>query len=533
MTLASANTVRSDMLSDMTRWMLTPVRWPWLLRLHLVIIAVSLATGLWTAYCGFMVNRDAITFFTAAEAFAEGRVADALEAYKWPGYPLLLAIVVWLGAPTLYIAAQTVSILSVLAIQLGLIGIARRLGLPAQIVVLVGLLAIAHPGLIEHRGLVIRDVPYAAWFVLTVYCAVRGTQEGILIWGALALIAALVATSFRLEGAVLVAFVPLLLLLSNAQRGAWKALLILVGLVLCAFPAAAVGLWLGRVDLGGLFQDGLAAGIDQLRGLLNWHLSFDNPRMVALRDEVLWPNEYGNAKDVYLVTFLYLTVEALFSILFGVLFVLLLVGLGPFWAHANQTARSVLIVFGGFCTLAVYSAVLANTYVEPRHVLAISLVLLLPVAFGAARAMGWISDGLGRLRLAVLMVPGVTVSLVMIGLAGMPTGQSALFLIEASEALERLSSPDDRILTTDARILYYADRAGRMDRRLNFAMLQGRDAVPRRNWSRFDVVVIHAEAAQRPAADALRDRLAAHHTARISNTTGGAVVDIYDMRSDQ
>lgn len=215
-------------------------------RWHYLLAALaSIAFSAWGAFAVSMPNPDAALYLRAADYFAVGQWTDGLSVYRWPGYSLLIAAIMFLTGAKALLAAQIANGLLTLGTTTAFIALASRLTNGDKAFVTVAtVMIIFQPQLMELRPWVIRDHGYLCFFLTSIYFAVADNQKPSLL-RKLALIGSLVlATAFRIEGLYLGLLVAVYYVLVRLRSVTQQASLIAIFVVATAALLPLIfGIW--------------------------------------------------------------------------------------------------------------------------------------------------------------------------------------------------------------------------------------------------------------------------------------------------
>jgi hypothetical protein len=311
----------------------------------------------------------------------EGRFSEAWAVYPWPSANLLLAHFASLSGLPLETAAHVLALLWHLLLAWAFLDLLRSLGADRATLVAgtVLLLSLAH--LNEYRAFVGRDHGYWAWLItaLALYFRHVGRRHWATALGAG--MALCIAFLFRVEGAILIAFAPLMLLANRVPRpsrlaGAlWMLAPALAGLLLVVLLYPDRGLaTFGRMGEWSQY-------LTRTLGL--WQSGF-SAKGEALAKAVLvpWSAQFGLTGVVATLTAIYLIVliEATGWLASAL----------ALHAAASRPVRTRLrhggLLLGFIVVLLLIPAGLLSTqfFVTGRHLVPLALLAALPAAFALA-----------------------------------------------------------------------------------------------------------------------------------------------------
>jgi hypothetical protein len=191
-----------------------------------IAVAASLVLSIFTLLLQEIPNSDAYTYARTAEIFlAEGIVA-AYQHYSWATYSILIGIVSVTGMDV-FSAGLFINAMFYAILVYAFLSIVKEINSSEPLLAIAAVCILVYPQLNEYRDLLIRDIGFwalslvALWQQL-LYAKTQSTRSAIMFCASL-----LLATSFRAEAFVYLAFAPLALLLNTRlEIGARKTLLI-------------------------------------------------------------------------------------------------------------------------------------------------------------------------------------------------------------------------------------------------------------------------------------------------------------------
>jgi len=166
------------------------------------------------------INSDGILYIEVAKQFAAGNWHEAITLYKWPFYPLLIAVFHQFSGFGLETSAHILDALFFVFMTAGLMMLVREVGGDrVTMLAVAGLLWTSSAIVRSYLPMVLRDPGYWAIHVWSILFFIRFylRQEWryALGWG----IAASLATLLRIEGIVYFLMLPLVLLIQNKGHG--------------------------------------------------------------------------------------------------------------------------------------------------------------------------------------------------------------------------------------------------------------------------------------------------------------------------
>lgn len=183
-------------------------------KLSMLLIGAAVLIAIWIIYLQHgWVTSDSILYFEMARLIADGQWQAAANMFKWPFYPSLIALVHMATGLPIQTSAQCLSIVFFATSLWALIRIVTQLGGNQRAQVLAALMLFGSGYIVgDIMPMSTRDQGYWAFMLLALWQFIvfykHGTIKNALAWQVLAL----VATLFRIEGAVYILALPLGLL---------------------------------------------------------------------------------------------------------------------------------------------------------------------------------------------------------------------------------------------------------------------------------------------------------------------------------
>ncbi len=205
--------------------------------LCLFIFLCCVAISLWSVYADPIINIDGILYLKAADAFTRGDFEQALSFHKWPLYPFLISLIHQTTGLNLESSAHALNgLLNILAC-FAFVLLIREIGAGYVTVVIAALVIVFFPGLNELRSYLIRDHGYIAFYLLSLYYLIRALHIRSIFILFLSMLAMVVATLFRIEGAVFLIAMPIIYLNSRANvvpmnRSLFYSLILITAMIL-------------------------------------------------------------------------------------------------------------------------------------------------------------------------------------------------------------------------------------------------------------------------------------------------------------
>lgn len=418
------------------------------LTLYWWIALASLLLSLWLIWMDPVINRDAIIYLRAADAYLLEGLAASQEIHGRPLLPLLMAYVHQLtGIPLLHAGLGLISLFYVI-LCLAFVATVRTLGGDRSIVLIAAIVILSHPWLNHTRSSIMREPAFLAFLMLSfrelLLYARRPDLGHQLRWLGYIVIASL----FRFEGLFFAFLAPLALLLCKELphrfRHCLKLLAPLLLVVLLIGGALSAYDTLQGADIPSF--PGISHYIGQLKALpSDFSTRADEAAMTML--------QFTARDDAVLVAVAALLSLLLLNICRALSWpwvLVLLWGARQQVGHRLRSSDQKLLfchAMIGIFYLAIF--VLSNRFMLERYSMqvVIFLMLLLPFALGSLwHAGGW------RKYLVIVLLAGMSIDTVH------NNDREKMFIVEATEWVEKSTPADASIVSNEKYIAYFSGR---------------------------------------------------------------------------
>lgn len=453
-------------------------------------VLASLAVSAWLIATADIINNDGILYLSAAEWIAEGDWAAARALYGWLFYPWLIAVTGRLTGLGLEASAHLIDASMAALMVFAFISIVRELGGDRKVTLLAAFVILFHPYLNDSRSEILRDHGYWALYLLsTLYflrCYRDPSWRNALTWSSLMV----VATVFRIEGCVILLVLPFVLLLKGGEPPAARLQAFGRAHVLNALGLGALVAW-AAVEPN--FSDQAGRLLDPLRQLNQLWSSLSTGlenKAARLHDAVL--NGYT---DQY-------AVPALIAVMILIIADNLIRTLSPLYAILPlfrrfrtrlafpRGAPVILTSLGGLHLLSALVFLVPNYYMSSRHVVAVSLTLLLVIPFVLASAHDhWVQRARRSSRWPYPLIVAALVFMTADGLLSVG-GTSKGYIREAGEWLQENVPADTRLYSNHRKVLFYGGRPLAFNAPPKEVLPE--NWVPDGAWQRYDYVALWA-----------------------------------------
>ncbi len=425
------------------------------LTIYSIAALFSILLSIWAVLKTVVINPDAICYLYSAQAMEKGlTIASHLcEQAKWPFYSVLIfgftELTHFSSIHAAYVLDGFFSLVTVIAF----IAIVDSFTKRVQIVALSAcVILLAH----DFNGLrveIIRDHGFWAFYLVSLFFALRYlTQKGngswfnALLWS----MSLIVATLFRIEGAVFLLVFPLAAFFDTRQTIIQKiktffqlnTLTLFVGFALCVWlmlhPTQSLGrlteiqfqLQHGMIELIQSFhQTANALGAHVLNGF-----SARDADWIAIGMLVVWYVfiVISNVSPIYAILIMYAWIKKSARL-----------------THETQWVLWTYILINSLITFIFF---VDNLFLAKRYLMALSLVLMLWVPFALDHLI--VQKRKWLLFLSILLI-------VIYGLGGIfDFGHSKKYIREGGDWLALHVSPEQKIYSNDYQLLYYSNHVG-------------------------------------------------------------------------
>ncbi len=344
------------------------------LPIYIGVALLGLLLSLWQIHSAPQINHDAVYYLLALQ----GDTASIQQIGNWLFYPYLIkGISLTLGLEPEH-AAWLLNILLDTLLVLAFIRLVETLGGSRSTLLWAALLVLSLPYLNDNRAEIIRDHGYWAFTLVAMIAYLHLFREfswkNLLLWN----LAMLIATLFRVEGAVFLAIMPLGLLLNTAlplrQRLRYAALTLLPVVVITLVFALMMA-------FSSSFQNRLVETITKAGSLLSIFTEIIPGKASLLQHEVLPQFSQSAAELTVYLGVIYSIAKDLFSSLSWLYFGILLLRR---WFPATNLpgeASKVIGLYAAISFLVLFLHGAQHFVMVSRYTVALALVLLVIVVF--------------------------------------------------------------------------------------------------------------------------------------------------------
>ncbi|HEX4044411.1 MAG TPA: hypothetical protein VHZ76_01930 [Gammaproteobacteria bacterium] len=433
---------------------------------YFVIAILSLCISINASLRNAVVNPDGICYLSAAEVFGQSGLKAAMQLCgqaKWPFYSMLIygfAQVTSLSyASAAYVLNAVFALCSIWLFISIVVELAKKnptINLQ-RIAWLAALTLLCWHEFNNVREYIVRDHGFWAFYLLSLWCLLRYFSNAHWLsavgWSG----SLLVATLFRIEGAIFLVLLPCILLLKSADRSIsrWKSFFLLNAPFI--FAAGLLSAWLllhpqrtweelGR--LPELFQHVQHA-------ITNIATRYQTATTI-LAQQVL---SQFSAHQAGLLWLMMLPIWYLFNVIQNLSWIYAGLIIYACWQRSRALVgndRWILVSYLFINVLITLVFFLENLFLSKRYLVALSLILLLQVPFALHTLINQWSQL--RYRLALFFVAG---AILFSALAGwLQWGYSKAYIADAGQWLATQVPAHANLYANDYQLMYYSQHFG-------------------------------------------------------------------------
>lgn len=411
---------------------------------------------------------DGIGLLKTAAMFTQHGVKQAMLIYRWPLYSILIALVASIFHFSLLHSAYFLNaILDAVTVVLFIVLI-KEFGGTRRLQIVAAFIILFFPYLNQFRHNVLRGHGYYVFALLAIlfliyYC--RSYQWRYAIgWG----LAIILATLFRIEGAVLACFLPLILLFKPDQKFILNVKYFTQAYVMHFFVIALILIYSFIVTLShpsGFhipYLGRLSEFIYQMtNGLHNaWHVL--QARAATMKSIGIWP------KALYRGVMAYFLTGGLIAVYIG----LLIATFGLLYVILSVYAVTQKLISSDWSAKAVWTtAVLLNIiitviflcqrfFLSYRYIALLCFLLLLSIPFALERLyVSWKTRR--ELIRSHWIFPLVCFGLIYTAIGSVVhIGPSKTYIVKAGQWIDKNTPSVSKLCYNDVQLFYYANRPG-------------------------------------------------------------------------
>lgn len=428
--------------------------------IYIIAVLASVFLSLWIDCRETVINPDAICYLLSAHIINQSGISGAMHLCgqaQWPFYSFLIHSVAEIThlsyTLTAYIIDGIFSALSVLTFIL----IIKELGGSRRVLWLAALVILLSHEFNSIRQYIVRDHGFWAFYLGSILFLLRYFREPSLVRALVWNLSILMATLFRIEGAIFLITMPFLAwfftrysLHRRLQNFIHLNLLtllccVIIGVILLMHPQHNAERFGRLVEVPHQIQNGVMLIIDRFEetkmAMIQHVLNDDSDRDAGMLLFLIWIASYfinviGNVSLGYALLVLYAWKNRV--------------------AHLTSTAAVVLYGYLGINIIITLAFLAERMFLSKRYLIALSLVLMLWVPFALNDLIKkWPSL---RHRLFLLL----TIILIFISSLGglLHFGYSKDYVRDAGDWLSQNVPAKSSLYANDIQVMYYSNHFG-------------------------------------------------------------------------
>lgn len=498
--------------------------------LYFVVIAASALLSCWISVRESVINPDAICYLLSAEKIGEGGLKGAMQLCgqaKWPFYSALIYAFAQASHFSYLMSANLLDGFFTIISVTAFIAIFKEIGANQRICWLAAFTILLSHEFNSVRQYIVRDHGFWAFYLASVLYMLRYFRTVSLLNAAGWSISLLLATLFRIEGAIFLLMLPFTTWFLRADS--WceriKQFLSMYALTLIIALAGAVYLLLHPQrtlsEWGRLHEVVL-----QLQHGAVMIMERYQATKAALAQHVLTPSAMRDAGLVLLVT---LTVWYLINVIGNLSWIYSGLVVYAWASKAMQIAKQAKLVLMSyvFVNLVVTFCFFAqNLFLAKRYLIAFTLILMMWVPFALNRLLQWPA---GWRKRAVLSL--VSLAILASALGGIVDfGRSKKHIRAAGDWLAVHVPPQARLYCNDIQTMYYSRHFGYQvfERAIAYGEM---DTIAHGKWKQYDYAALRVNAKEENASAVLNE-LPMRPLVVFENERGDRVL-IYKIRNEE
>lgn len=457
--------------------------------LFVVAIGSSILLSLWAGIRETVINPDAICYLMSAQQVGESGIKDAMHLCgqaKWPFYSVLIYGLVQLSQFSYQTAAYFLNAIFSCLSVITFILIVKELGGSKRVLWLAAMVILLSHQFNSVREYIVRDHGFWAFYLFSIYCllvyfkTLRWTAA--LGWS----ISLMVATLFRIEGAIFLLFLPLVSFFCSTYS--WKQrfqsfLLLNVPLFLVCIGLIA---WLIIHPQQTLDRLGRVGEVPhQIQHGLMLMLQRYDATKTAIAYHVL---THDSAKEAGLVLFVLLSGWYVVSIINNLSWIYAFLVIYAWFKKAAALTSTSFNVLMGYLSINFFITLgflLENFFLSKRYLIAFSLVFMLWVPFALESLIQ------KRARISYRIALGIVgICIVLTSLGGlMEFGYSKSYIHEAGDWIADHVPINTALYSNDIQLMYYSRH---FDNSIFEKALTFRDikTIAHQQWKQYDYVAL-------------------------------------------
>ncbi len=430
---------------------------------HVRWVAVGFSFLLTSVVVGqdYLPNKDGILYLLSAELFAAGAWDAALQLYNWPFYSILIAGMHLLTGMDVEMSAYVLNGLCQALLVYTFICSVSELGADRRAVLVAAVLILVAPNLNEYRSEIIRGHGYWAFSMLGLWLLLKYLRRYELRHLLGSGVALAVAGLFRVEGLVLLACTPLVLLL-DSRATLMRRMRHVAWIYGCG--AVLAGVVFGIVVLSGHGKDVLGLSDKPVRMAVEFYntlASALSQKVVVLQRDFLIPYSDDYAASIVFASVLIILVTEVAAAIGPVIGGLAIFAWFRAGAVGEACQRHAIWFFIGVNGVMLAIFVAKHGFLAGRYPIGLVLLVMLFAPFGALALYRRVSaPAVATSRKKWLRMAAVAIVLMLFidGVFSFSPGKA--HVEQAAVWLSENTSPDSRVYSFNMPLLYRSERLG-------------------------------------------------------------------------
>lgn len=185
--------------------------------IYITTVFFSLSISLWLFASRDIISSDAVLYLQSSQAFLNGGFIAAFKAWKWPFYPICIAITHEITGFSLENSAYFLTIILETTISITFIKIYSKVAFDGARLWVAMLFILTFVTLSRYKGDIWREYGFWAFSLIAIYHYILYFQRHKIMNAVIWQFSIAIATLFRLEGIVLAALAPFYFLLTRTN----------------------------------------------------------------------------------------------------------------------------------------------------------------------------------------------------------------------------------------------------------------------------------------------------------------------------
>lgn len=494
-------------------------------------IAVSVLLSAGIAYREALINPDAICYLLSAQLLSKASISDAMHLCgqaEWPFYSVLIYSVVKVThvsyAAAAYLLNGVFSLLSVTFFML----IAKELGANQRILWLAAFVILLAHEFNSVREYIIRDHGFWAFYLASILCLLNYFRDPKWLTAFAWSISILIATLFRIEGAIFLFAMPFLAWFCKGYSLRQRASFFFTLNVPTILIGGALFSWLLFHPQQTLNKLGRLVEIkDQLQhGLIMMSEHYQTTK-AAIAQYVL--NSYS-AKEAGLLLIILLCVWYLLSVIANVSWMYAALVVYAWFNKSISFKRNATLVLLGYLAVNVvitFGFLAENSFLTKRYLMALSLVLMIWVPFALDKLLQTATDTRKQ------FIAGFTMLAILLYSIGgiFDFGYSKSYIRHAGDWLAVNVPANAALYANDNQVMYYSNHFGEtiFDKFHSYADI---NSIAQGKWKKYDYLAVRLGKKEENKTLAIMQEISLQPIQVFSNNRGDKVL-IYKVNSQQ